>query len=150
MAGWAWGTERVPRTASGNHAVEVVDGEVEIAQVPDVRPKVVARRVDQAGRISILKATRWPNESGGAVGALGAGIANYVTLLDPDRVIVGGGVSRAGPRLFVPLRQTVGDVLPPFAKAPAILPAALGPQAGCVGAGILAWSRAGGTVSTAR
>jgi hypothetical protein len=35
--------------------VEVVDGEVEVEVVPAVRPRVVARRVDQAGRISILK-----------------------------------------------------------------------------------------------
>src|SRR6266540_954019 len=34
---------------------DVVDGEVEIEQVPQERPRVVARRVDQAGRISILK-----------------------------------------------------------------------------------------------
>ena len=37
------------------HHVEVVDGAIEIEQVPEVRPRVVARRVDQAGRISILK-----------------------------------------------------------------------------------------------
>ena len=35
--------------------VEVVDGEVEIEPEPEERPRVVARRVDQAGRISILK-----------------------------------------------------------------------------------------------
>lgn len=35
--------------------VDVVDGEVEVEQVPEARPRVVARRVDQAGRISILK-----------------------------------------------------------------------------------------------
>jgi transposase InsO family protein len=36
-------------------AFDVVDGEVEVELVPEVRPRVVARRVDQAGRISILK-----------------------------------------------------------------------------------------------
>ncbi|MGQ0670235.1 MAG: IS481 family transposase [Actinomycetota bacterium] len=34
---------------------DVVDGEVEIEQEPEARPRVVGRRVDQAGRISILK-----------------------------------------------------------------------------------------------
>ncbi|MGH2577576.1 MAG: integrase core domain-containing protein, partial [Actinomycetota bacterium] len=38
-----------------NRFLDVVDGEVEIQQVPQERRKVVARRVDQAGRISILK-----------------------------------------------------------------------------------------------
>jgi transposase InsO family protein len=35
--------------------VEVADGEIEVEQVPEVRPRVVVRRVDRAGRISILK-----------------------------------------------------------------------------------------------
>jgi hypothetical protein len=35
--------------------VDVVDGEIEIEPAPEVRPRVVARRVDGAGRISILK-----------------------------------------------------------------------------------------------
>lgn len=36
-------------------AVDVVDGEVKMEQAPQERPRVVARRVDPAGRISILK-----------------------------------------------------------------------------------------------
>jgi transposase InsO family protein len=40
---------------AGKRPVEVVDGEVEIEPQPEERPRVVARRVDQAGRISILK-----------------------------------------------------------------------------------------------
>jgi transposase InsO family protein len=38
-----------------NKACDIVDGEVEIEPVPQERPRVVVRRVDQAGRISILK-----------------------------------------------------------------------------------------------
>jgi transposase InsO family protein len=38
-----------------NKTSDVVDGEVDIEQVPEVRPRVVVRRVDGAGRISILK-----------------------------------------------------------------------------------------------
>ncbi len=36
-------------------AFDVVDGEVDIEEVPEERARVVARRVDHAGRISILK-----------------------------------------------------------------------------------------------
>jgi glucokinase len=85
-----------------------------------------------------------------AVGALSMGIANYVTLLDPERVVVGGGVSNAGERLlFGPLRREVAGLMPQFASAPPIVRAALGAHAGCVGAGILAWSRLGVRVSSA-
>jgi glucokinase len=84
-----------------------------------------------------------------AVSALSMGIANYVTLLDPMQVVVGGGVSNAGERLFGPLRRGVTELVPPFALAPPIVRAALGPYAGSVGAGILAWSRLGVTVPAA-
>jgi glucokinase len=83
---------------------------------------------------------------GEAVQALGMGIANYITLLDPDRVVMGGGVSAAGARLFSPLREAVAGYLPPFQLSPPILPAALQSYAGCVGAGIMAWSKIGEAV----
>jgi len=35
--------------------VDVVDGEVDVEPVPEQRPRIAARRVDQTGRISILK-----------------------------------------------------------------------------------------------
>jgi glucokinase len=84
---------------------------------------------------------------GEAVRALGMGIANYITLLDPDRVVIGGGVSAAGARLFSPLREAVARYLPPFLVSPPILPAALQSYAACVGAGIMAWSRIGEAVA---
>ena len=36
-------------------SLEVIDGDIEIEQEPPARPKTVTRRVDRAGRISILK-----------------------------------------------------------------------------------------------
>lgn len=38
---------------------------------------------------------------------LGAGIANIVNLLNPERVVIVGGVTRAGDHLFAPLRAEV-------------------------------------------
>ena len=66
---------------------------------------------------------------------LGAGIANIVNLLNPEVVVVVGGVTRAGDHLFVPLRSEVRRRA--FASAVAacrILPGELPETAGVVGA----------------
>lgn len=66
---------------------------------------------------------------------LGAGIANIVNLLNPEVVVVVGGVTRAGDHLFVPLRSEVRRRA--FASAVAacrILPGELSETAGVVGA----------------
>ena len=70
--------------------------------------------------------------------ALSLGIANYITLLDPERVVIGGGMADAGPVLFEPLiaRLTREVTLQPV---PPVLPAALGNDAGYLGAALKAW-----------
>lgn len=40
-----------------------------------------------------------------SVKGLAAAIASFVNILDPERVILGGGIARAGEALFVPLEQ---------------------------------------------
>ncbi|MGH9247538.1 MAG: ROK family protein [Acidimicrobiales bacterium] len=68
------------------------------------------------------------------------GLANLVALLDPQVVVVGGGVIEAGDVLFDPLRSAyrelvmAGDVRPEVA----IVPAALGERANAIGAALLA------------
>ncbi|MFF9003215.1 ROK family protein [Streptomyces achromogenes] len=72
-----------------------------------------------------------------AVDALADGLLTAVTLLDPRTLIIGGGLAEAGEVLFRPLREAVGRRIT-FQKAPALVPAALGDSAGCLGAGLLA------------
>ncbi|WP_282797750.1 ROK family protein [Streptomyces sp. CC224B] len=74
-----------------------------------------------------------------AVDALADGLLTALTLLDPDTLIIGGGLAEAGDTLFTPLRQAVADRVVQFQTLPAIVPAALGDAAGCLGAGLLAW-----------
>jgi glucokinase len=73
-----------------------------------------------------------------AVDALAAGLVTALTLLDPRTLIIGGGLAEAGETLFTPLRAAVEERVT-FQKVPAIVPAALGDTAGCLGAGLLAW-----------
>ncbi|KUF19938.1 ROK family transcriptional regulator [Streptomyces silvensis] len=77
----------------------------------------------------------WQN----AVDALADGLLTALTLLDPQTLIIGGGLAEAGETLFTPLRAAVAVRVVEFQTLPEIVPAALGDAAGCLGAGLLAW-----------
>jgi len=66
---------------------------------------------------------------------LGVGIANLVNALNPDAVVIAGGVTRAGDHLFEPLRKEVRRrAFRSAVDACRILPAALPETAGVIGA----------------
>jgi len=65
------------------------------------------------------------------VGRLALGLAAGVVLLNPELVIVGGGVSRAGDALLAPLRTHVDRMVP--VSSPIVL-SALGDEAAALGA----------------
>jgi len=70
---------------------------------------------------------------------LGVAIANVITMLVPERVVIGGGVAGAGADLLEPIRRAVARhtvLVPPDWYE--IVPAALGPYAGAIGAAL--WS----------
>lgn len=71
---------------------------------------------------------------------LGEGIAGLVNVLDPEAVIVGGGAALAGDLLLEPARAAYRDAVqaPEHRPQVPILPAALGNDAGAVGAAALA------------
>lgn len=78
-----------------------------------------------------------------AVLALGRALSTYAELLDPELIVVGGGMASAGAALFDPLNELVsaGVSLP---RTPPVVPAALGPFAGVHGAALAAEEVAGG------
>jgi glucokinase len=79
------------------------------------------------------------------VGRLAVGIANLVTVLWPERVVVGGGVAAAGEQLLGPLRRAVAAASPLVDPASyEIVAAALGPAAGAIGAALWGRERMGG------
>lgn len=75
---------------------------------------------------------------------LGVGISNVVSLLDPEVVIVGGGLGSLGEMLLDPARRMVRrHPLPPARDLVRVEQAELGTGAGAIGAGLLAWERRG-------
>ena len=73
-------------------------------------------------------------------GWLGSGLAVLTAAFDPERIIVGGGVGEAGELLLLPARETLRRTLTGrgFRPEPEVVSAALGPDAGFIGAADLA------------
>lgn len=74
---------------------------------------------------------------------LGVGIAGLVNVLDPDRVVVGGGAAEAGDLLLGPARTAFRGSIEARAHRPEVdlVPAALGNDAGAIGAALAALRR---------
>jgi glucokinase len=73
---------------------------------------------------------------------LGIALANVVTVLVPDRVVIGGGIAAAGDLVLDPIRAAVRErtpLVPP--ERIDIRVADLGPQAGAIGAALAAADR---------
>ncbi len=84
--------------------------------------KVARKLLDQAGRY------------------IGIGVVNLMHLFNPQRFVLGGGVSQTGELLFKPIRRTVRrrTLIPQYHAGVDIVPAALGDDAGLLGALALA------------
>jgi glucokinase len=70
-----------------------------------------------------------------SVRALACAIGSFVNILDPEAVILGGGIAQAGDALFLPLNEELAKVeWRPAGSAVRILAAQLGEWAGAIGA----------------
>jgi glucokinase len=73
-----------------------------------------------------------------SVRALAAAIAGFINVLDPQVVVIGGGIAQAGPTLFRPLSTQLAQFeWRPGGHKARIVPARLGDKAGAFGA---AWN----------
>jgi glucokinase len=72
------------------------------------------------------------------------GIANLVNLLDPEVVVVGGGLIEAGEVVLAPIRQSFRELVLASEHRPEvpIVPAVLGGDAGAIGAALVGFDRA--------
>ncbi|MHB1345047.1 MAG: ROK family protein [Thermoleophilia bacterium] len=79
------------------------------------------------------------------VGAwLGVGVVNLANIFEPEAVVVGGGLGTLGELLLRPARRVLqAGALSPN-RYTRLLGAAVGAEAGVVGAGLLAWEELGG------
>ncbi len=100
--------------------------------IPDVRAEQVVTSDDP------IAIEVWDE----AVEALSLALATYTLLLDPSLIVLGGGLAEAGPALFDPVRTRLVKRLA-FRDAPPLVPAALGVDAGMLGAALLGWRAAG-------
>ena len=105
--------------------------------------RAIARAAGAATFADALAAARGGDEQ--ALGAferagrfLGIATANLVLFVSPERVVVGGGVAEAGELVLGPLRAEVAAraaTVAPLERIE-IVPAALGPYAGAIGAAL--------------
>jgi glucokinase len=73
---------------------------------------------------------------------LAAGLVSVVHAFEPRRIVLGGGLTRAGDTLFIPLVEKVrASTMAHFRAGIDIVPAALGDQVGVLGAAAVALAR---------
>jgi glucokinase len=88
----------------------------------------------------LLEALRGGNQNAlriwnDSVAALAAGIASIINCMDPELVILGGGISRAGSLLTEPLAKRLHEIeWRPLGGGVRIVLATLGEHAGAIGA----------------
>jgi len=73
-----------------------------------------------------------------AITALGRALVNYVLIMDPEMIIIGGGLADSGAALLDPLTRKVQGGLA-WRSAPTITDGRFGADAGRRGAALLAW-----------
>jgi glucokinase len=79
-----------------------------------------------------------------SVKSLAAGIASIVNAVDPEVVIIGGGIAKSGPALFDPLEKYLAEFeWRPHGHRVRIVTAMLGHEAGAFGAAFNALDREG-------
>jgi glucokinase len=100
-----------------------------------ITPKIIAQAANEGDRIA-----REIFERAGFY--IGIAVANLMISVNPERVVIGGGVARAGELLLEPIRQTAYSrvFLMPKEKVE-ILPARLANDAGPIGAALWAYEQ---------
>jgi len=106
----------------------------ELAAGSPITPEIVAEAAilgDAVARKIFERTGEW----------IGIALSSVVNLLNPEVIIIGGGVAQAGDLLLNPIRETINKrALKISAETVKIIPAQLGNSAGVVGASLLTQS----------
>jgi len=139
LEAFASGTN-IARRAREAVAASPADGRALVAQGGSVAA-ITAADVAAAARDGDPLAWRVWDET---TEVLGAGIATILDVFNPNRVALGGGVTRSGSLLLDPVRRhALAAALPPAAAAAEIVIADLGDELGVAGAAAIALERSG-------
>jgi len=124
---------RTSRAAAGR-LLERVDGDPDQLTGEDVA--ALAADGDPLALELVTEVGQW----------LGQGIADLSAILDPEVVVIGGGVSKLGEMVLAPARERLDHALPGrgFRPGPRVVVAELGAHAGIVGAADLVRSEVAG------
>ena len=75
---------------------------------------------------------------------LGSAVANILDIFNPELVVLGGGVTRAGDQLLVPVRRlALAQAMAPAARSGDVVLAGLGDRLGVVSAAAIAYEQVG-------
>jgi len=98
---------------------------------PDITPYIVATAAKEGDPVAI--------QIFKIIGEyIGMGLVSVVNLLNPEKIIIGGGVAGAGEILFNPIKETIAKRAMAIQRdAVEIVPAQLGNSAGVIGASLL-------------
>ena len=98
---------------------------------PDITPYIVAEAAKQ-GDVVAKRIFEVIGEY------IGIGLVSVINLLNPEKIVIGGGVADAGELLFAPIKRTIElRAMPIQAKAVQVVHAELGNTAGVIGASLL-------------
>lgn len=124
-------------TSIARRAREQLPADSMLLRMADGDPNAItAAMVAEAARAGDAYSLRLWEETGYY---LGIGVSNVINILNPDRVVLGGGVTKAGDLLFEPVRRTVAETaMRELAAVCEVVPAALGDNVGVAGAICLA------------
>jgi glucokinase len=126
----------VSGTSIAERAAELLDGSG--SSLSTVDPLTAAEVAAHAVAGDPLAGRVWRE----TVDVLGSGLTSIVNMLEPELVVLGGGVTRAGDALIAPARAAVrARAMTPGGKAVRVERAALGDRVGVVGAAAVAMRR---------
>jgi glucokinase len=128
--------EYVGNVQIGERAAQAYQAAGQTKTAEECTPAGLARAAAQGDEVALAL---W-NQIGLEIGVA---LASVVYIINPDTIVIGGGVAKAGDFIFNPIRQTIeARTSRIFHKHLRILPAALGNEAGIIGSSILALENA--------